>query len=240
MIKGLVLGFLVAVTVIMGTSQTSQALHAVDGITQSLRVRAQQAEERVQSALDRRTERQSELDAKRQAIEQRIAERRAAVTEKLSGERSERCEKKELTINQILDNRVAAAEKHFDKLKAIHGKLAAFVVDKELTVDNANALELILNEKQGDAQVAIDSVKALDFDCALADANAPGVIVTDQISETKQALKDYRTAIKDYAVAIRGAATSTSDESSTETTQDNQNQPTNEGDETEQGQGATQ
>ena len=91
MIKGLVLGILMAATVILGTSQTSQALHAVDGLTQSLRARTQQAEERVQSAIDRRAERQSELDAKRQAIEQRIAERRAAVTEKLSGERIDRC-----------------------------------------------------------------------------------------------------------------------------------------------------
>ena len=103
-------------------------------------------------------------------------------------------------------------------------------------VNNANALELILSEKQGDARVAIDTVKSLDFDCTLADASAPGVIVTDQVSETKQALKDYRTAIKDYAVAIRGAATNSADESSSEPAKNNESQSTDETNRDEQDQ----
>lgn len=224
MIKGLVVGLMLATATVLSTSQTSHALHVVDGVTKSILSRTQQAEEQVRSATDRRADKQAELDAKRQAIEQRLAERRAAVTEKLSGERVMRCEKKEVTINQILDNRVDAAQRHFDKLKAIHEKLAAFVIEKELSVDNANALELILSEKQGDAQATIDAVKALDFECAITDAHAPGSIVIDQMTETKQALKDYRTAIKDYAVAIRSAATETTDpaEDGAETNAENQ------------------
>ena len=219
MIQGLVIGLVVAIAAVLGTSQPSHALHAVDSLTRPLLGRAQQAEERVQSVNDRRAERQTELDAKRQAIEQRIAERRAAITEKLTGERAERCEKKEATINRMLDARVSTAQKHFDKLKSIHDKLTAFAVQEELAVDNANALELILNEKQSDAQITIDAVNALDFECADTDANAPGAIVTDQVTETKQALKDYRTAIKDYAVAVRSAATGNAAENPTTSVQ---------------------
>lgn len=207
MIKGVVVGLILASATVLGTGQTSHALHSVDSLTQSLLARTQQAEERVQSAMDRKTQRQAELDAKRQAIEQQIAERRAAIAEKLTGERAERCEQKEVTINRILDTRGTAAQRHLDKLKSIHEKLAAFVTEKNLNVDNANALELILNEKQDDAQASVDTVKTLDFECATTDANAPGAIVKSQFTETKQTLKDYRTAIKDYALAVRGAAT---------------------------------
>lgn len=193
-------------------SQSAEAYYLIDHTSQPVFVRAQKIEERNQpSASNPSEEHKNELDAKRQALEQRLAERRAAVTEKLSGERAELCKRKEQTINQTLDNRVDAAQRHFDKLKDIHGKLAAFVTEKELSVNNANALELILGEKQADAQATIDAVKALDFECTIADAHAPGAIVIDQMTEAKQALKDYRTAIKDYAVAIRSAATPSTD-----------------------------
>ena len=225
MIKGLVVGLVLASTIVLGTSQTSHALHTVDTLTQSILGRAQQAEEQVQAAMDRKAQRQAEFDAKRQAIEQQIAERRAAVTEKLTGERAEKCEQQEVTINQTLDNRGTAAQRHFDKLKSLHEKLSAFVTEKELAVDNAAALELILGEKQDDAQATIDAVKALDFECTIADAHAPGMIVKDQFTEAKQALKDYRTAIKDYALAIRGAATAGEDNTSTESTQDDSTRP---------------
>ena len=211
MIKGLVVGLALATVTTLGTSQTTHALHPVDSLTESVRARLQQTKEHVQSAVDKKAEKQIELDAKRQAIEQRIADRRAAITEKLTGERADRCEKKEVAINQILDNRVITAEKYFDKLKSIHDKLDAFVTDKQLDVDNANALKLILDEKQDDAQATIEAAKALDFDCTIADAHAPGLIVVDEMTEAKQSLKDYRTALKDYAVAVRSAATNSSD-----------------------------
>ena len=217
--KGLVAGLLLASVTVTGLSQPTHALHGDDGLTQSLLVRAQQAEENVQSATDRKTQRQAELEAKRQAIEQKIADRRAAVMEKLTGERAERCNQKEVTINQILDDRATAAERHLGKLEAIHEKLAAFATEKELDVDNAGALELILTEKQGNAQAAVAAVKALDFDCAIADASAPGMIVKDQFTEAKQALKGYRDAIRDYAIAIRSAAAEPKLDQSTESTE---------------------
>ena len=215
--KGLIIGLMLASITVLGTARTTYALHVVDGLTESILARSEQAEEQVQSAMDRKTQRQAELDAKRQAIEQAIADRRAAVTEKLTGERAERCEQKEATINQLLDNRVAAAERHLTKLKMIHEKLAAFVAEKELSVANANALELILSEKQDDAQASVDTAKTLDFECTTTDAHAPGAIVRSQITEAKQALDDYRTAIKDYAIAVRSAAAPTKESDATKT-----------------------
>lgn len=219
MIKVMISGIMLASVAVLGVSHTSYALHTTDSLTQSLLGRAPQGEEQVQGVADRKAQRQAELDAKRQAIEQQIADRRAAVAEKLSGERAERCEKKEPTINQILDNRVTAAQRHFDKLKMINEKLAAFVTDKELRVHNEAAFELILTEKQGDAEAMIDTVKTLDFECTIADANAPGLIVKDQFSDVKQALQGYRTAIKDYALAVRGAATAAVEGAATGTNQ---------------------
>jgi hypothetical protein len=199
--KGLMVSLLVAVAAVVGSAQTSHALTLLDDLTQTVAARVQGAE----NQSDQAAEKQAELEARRQAIKQRITDRRAAVTEKLSGKRAEQCEQQEATINRVIDERANAAERHFTKFKAIQDKLATFVANKKLTIDNASAHELIIPGQEVAAQAAINELKAFDFECALADANTPGAIVTEQVAEVKQALKDYRTAIKDYAVAIRSA-----------------------------------
>lgn len=202
--KNIFVSLVLAATLAVGIAQTSQALET-ETILQSV---VSRVEGEVQSATDTATERRQEIETKRQEIEQKVAEKKAAIAEKLSGKRAERCAQRQDTINRVLDTRTSAAQQHFAKFKAIQDKLQAFVTDKDLNVENASALELIMNDKQANAQAAIDAVGATDFDCASADATAPGAIVMDQIAAAKQALKDYRAAIKDYAVAIRSAAIS--------------------------------
>lgn len=194
----------VAATAVLGSAQTSQALTFVDDFTQTVAARVQGTESQSDQAA-RAAEKQAEIEARRQAIKQRIADRRAAITEKLSGKRAEQCEQQEAAINRVIDERANAAERHFNKFKAIQNKLTAFVADKELTIDNARAHELIIPGQEVEAQAAINELKALDFECTLTDANTPGAIITEQVAAAKQALKDYRTAIKDYAVAIKSA-----------------------------------
>lgn len=209
--KNIFVSLVLAATLTVGVAQTSQALQT-ETILQTVTSRVQGVETRVQTVEERR----QEIDAKRQEIERKVAEKKAAIAEKLSGQRAERCAQKQDTINRILDTRTSAAQRHFDKFKAIQDKLQAFVVDKELSVENASALELIMNDKQTEAQAAVDAAVATDFDCLNTDAAAPGRIVVEQIATVKQALKDYRTAIKDYAVAVRTAATPPTENNSTD------------------------
>lgn len=203
--KNIFVSLLLAATLTVGIAQTSQALET-ENIVQSAVSRVERTEGDVRGISDRAAEKRKEIEAKRLEIEQRIADRKAAIAEKLSGERAERCLERQDTINNILDNRTSAAQQHFDKFQAIQDKLVAFVADKELSVENANALEIIMDDKQTEAQAAIDAAGATNFDCMNTDANAPGKIVMEQVAAAKQALKGYRTAIKDYAVAVRTAA----------------------------------
>lgn len=206
----------VAAAAVLCCGQTSQALSLVDDLTQTVAARVQGVEGQDNQAA-RAAEKQAEIEARRQAIKQRIIDRRAAITEKLSGARADQCEKQEADINRAIDDRANAAEKHLGKFKAIQDKLTAFVAEKGLVIENARAHELILPGQESKAQAVIAELKAFEFDCSLASATAPGAITTEQVSEVKQALKDYRTAIKDYALAIRNAAAAPQETSEPET-----------------------
>jgi len=176
---------------------TEKVQGAVQGTTDDIKSRLQQFEQK-------RTE---EIQSKRQAMEDRFAEKRAAIATKLSGERKQRCESKEAKINQMLDKRTAAAQRHFDTFKSIQDRLTTFVADKNLDVENAAALELIMNDAQTAAQAAITAASSVEFACKDADASSPGHIIMDEIVTAKQALKEYRQAVRDYAIAVKAAAT---------------------------------
>lgn len=208
--KSLFIGILCAAATVVSTPLASLAIHDASASPQTSNSESQ----RSQNTLDKL----NEIQARREAIQDKLAKKRAAITEKLTGERADACEKKQDKINLVLDQRVDAAQKHLDTFNAIRNKLAAFVATKNLNVEGAAALQVIMDDKQTAAQAAIDVARATDFTCEETDASAPGKIVTDQVTTQKEALKEYRTAIKDYASAIKTAATTPATEE-TEATQ---------------------
>lgn len=200
-------------------STSANALTGIDVFSQAAEETRRRAEaearqnaETEQSGVLGTQSTQQDVEAQRKALEQRLSEKRAAIAEKLSGERAKRCLAKQNGINQALDARSSAAEKHLDRLEAAQEKLTAYVERRQLTVDNATALAVIMNDEKAAAQAAVSSLETVDFLCSEADAAAPGRILIEQISEAKQALRDYRSAIKDYAAAVRLAATAAQEE----------------------------
>lgn len=205
--KSLLFVTLLALVVVAGSPFVSQARPAEASVKES-----EHATTSTTTSVERdhRDDKMSEdIQAKRDEIEHRLTEKRAEIREKLSGKRAQSCEKKQATINQILDNRINAASSHLEHFKDIQNKLVAFVDRKNLAVDNASALEVIMNDAQAAAQATIDAAAATNFSCSDADAAAPGRIVTEQVSAQKQALMDYRSAIKDYAQAVKNAYAAT-------------------------------
>ena len=193
---------LFAAALVVGLPLTSFAL--LGEITHSVRTTTEHVRGTVESARDAAMP--EEVQVKRQEIQARIDAKRSAITDKLSGQRAETCEKKETTINQVLDNRSTAAERHFNTFKSIRDRLDAFVAEKQLNIDNAEALRNILNDSEGSALAAIENAKVTDFSCESTDAHSPGKIVTEQVAAQKEALKTYRTDLKNYAVAVKSAA----------------------------------
>lgn len=201
--KGLVLSAMLSALIAIGSPLGSAAIRGGEAETKQVKTTESTVEPTEKQEEGSKAEMESEVRSKREEIQQKISEKRAAITDKLADKKLRSCEKRQATINRILDTRIGAAQKHFDRFQAIQNKLVDFVSKRQLQVNNAAALALIMNDKQAAAQAAIEAAAQTDFTCNQADANAPGKIVTDQVSAQKQALKEYRAAIKDYAAAVK-------------------------------------
>ncbi|MEO5499658.1 MAG: hypothetical protein ABIR46_04110 [Candidatus Saccharimonadales bacterium] len=201
------LAILLAVTIAIGGSNTTQALHDTTSLTNTLTSTISTVRDQTtRTTTDETTEQKRlELEARKQELEQKVTQKRAAISEKLMGARAERCMAKQDKINTMLDTRVTSAQKHFDTFKAIQDRLVLLVKENELDVENHGGLENLMDIFQTDAQASINNLGSTNFACEDADATAPGAIVKDQVSVAKKALKDYRDSIKNYAVAIKAS-----------------------------------
>lgn len=199
MLKKLIAIVFICASVLVAATQGAQAAPAEKSETRNNNPSVSEPVGQVLSST-----RQEEAELKRQEIEAKVAEKKAAITDKLSEKDAEKCEQRESTINSVLDNRVLAAEKHLENFKAIEDKLRLFVTEKNLDLDNSGLYTSTLDTTAAEALGAINDIQ---FNCEEASAAAPGALVKERMSVAKQALKDYRTAIKDYAAAIKAAAT---------------------------------
>ncbi len=207
------LAILFAAAISVSGTSTTYAIHTSTSITDVLNSTVSSVREQTtrttndNSAEDKKVE----LETRKQELEQKLADKRAAISQKLMGARAEKCQAKQVNINSMLDKRAESAQKHFDKFKAIQDRLVTLVNEKELDVENHGGLENIMTRLQIEAQAKITSLSTNNFDCGEADATAPGSIVKDQVTQAKQALKNYRDAIKDYAVAIKASVNKTAE-----------------------------
>ena len=213
MVRRLLSAALLALMVVVASPFAPQSLSISDRSAEARSIENEASESEKTENSEREAKMSEEVEVKRAEIEERLATKRAAIHEKLSGKRAEICEKKQATINRILDNRVSTASKHFERFKDIQDKLVAFVEAKGLAVENAAALELIMNDAQASAIAAIEAAGTTNFACTETDATAPGKIVTEQVGAQKHALKNYRSAIKDYVVAIKSSIAATKTDS---------------------------
>lgn len=204
--KHILVAALLASAVTVGATHATGAVSDVEALSKTDTATTQRTDSQNKEPTELAVINQEDVETKRQALEVKMAERKAAIIEKLSGKRKEKCQAREATINTILDNRVSAAQRYFDKFAAIQEKLVTFTEEKKLNVQNQAALELVMNDSASAAQAAIQAISSSDFACESAAAAAPGALVKDQIGTAKEALKAYRTAIKDYAVAIKSSA----------------------------------
>lgn len=223
--KRSLLALLLATTFAITGSNSTYALHSTD----SFAAREQSVRPTEEVITD---DKKLEIEARKQELEQKLAEKRASVSEKLLGVRAEKCEKQQVNINSMLDKRFETAQKHFNTFNAIQLRLEELVEDKEIEVSNHSALKLIMTNLGAKAQGSISMLKSTDFKCEDADATAPGAIVKDQVATAKQDLKNYRDAIKDYAQTIKSSVESTTEPSSDETT--SEEAPTQEAPSTQQ------
>ena len=140
----------------------------------------------------KRTEIRARLDALKEERQGKLDEKRLAV-----------CEKKSSKINAIIQKRSTQATKQLDVFKKIADRVEKFISDKQLTIENYDALAADIKDKEAAATAAIEANTNTVFDCDSADSSDPGKVAKASVQTVRDALKDYRTSIKNLIVKVK-------------------------------------
>ena len=180
----------------------ASALQGTELITESVKNTRDVIRQRAEEAAKLR---QEELESKKAELQSKLEQQKASVSEKLTGERMKRCLDKEADINRLVDSKHDIAVKHFEQFKAVQTKLTAYVDEGLLQVENGAALRVIMDDKQVIAESMVNALGGFEFSCEGTSNDQPGSILKQQVTGTKQVLRQYRDAVKQYADAVKQA-----------------------------------
>jgi hypothetical protein len=136
-----------------------------------------------------------------------LAKLREGKTEKSQAKLQKVCENRQNAVNHKVTAFGNAAQKHLERLDSVFTKLQAFQADKNLSVDNYQALVDDATAKQAAATSAVAALKtvAVDIDCTSTDPASSLTVVKTAAKEARDALKAYRKALKEIVVAFAQA-----------------------------------
>lgn len=156
------------------------------------------------------------LEQIRSHAKSELVEKRTGKVEKTLEKRQKLCENREKAVNNKVRAFGNAASKHLERLDGVFVKLQAYQTEKNLKVDNYQALVDAATAKQTAATSAVAALKsvAVNIDCTSTDPASSLSVVKTAAKEARTALKDYRKALKEIVVAF--AQANKTDESSTE------------------------
>ncbi len=157
---------------------------------------------------------ESKVEEARKKAEEKVAEIKAKASEKSEEQRGKSCEARKANIEQRMERTIQRVQKHKEVFDKILDRSISFVSDKNLTVENYDAL---VTNAQAAGDTVDASVAALDslditIDCSDTDAVANAITTfKEATAETREALKAYRTAIKVLIQNIKASAQSDDD-----------------------------
>lgn len=160
---------------------------------------------------DERRARAEELREKaqeaRRTAEARVEAKKEEIAQKLEGKRLQACEHREAKINSILQKSAQQGDKHLSVFQKIEDRVRSFYEEKQLTVDNYEALVAEADSKEAAAVAAIGAVKGTAYECSGESTGKElGGLLKTTMKQQHAALRDYRTAIKDLIVGVRQGA----------------------------------
>lgn len=148
----------------------------------------------------------TDLTSLRSQADKLVQDQRKQGKVKSADARKKSCEARLSALVKQQENYSAAAERHLGVYDDIYDKVEAFQAKKNLTVANLDALKAAVETKRDTAVDAVEILKALPtFSCDNDDPAEALAAVKLAVSNSRGALKDYRTAIKDLVVALRTA-----------------------------------
>ncbi len=133
----------------------------------------------------------------------------------LSGARLKACEKRENTVNNIMQRTAARGEKQMGVFDKIAQRTQDFYANKKLSLSNYDALVADVNAQKAAAQAALDDIKSssVTFKCDGSDPKGSAAAFKDKLKDETAALKAYKTSIKNLIVGVKSVAGSSSSSS---------------------------
>ena len=165
------------------SDETDQNIDSTNDRIEELRLKAQQAR---QDAKDR-------LEAVKDSAAQRLDQARKKT-----------CERQEQKINRILSNAADHGQKRLEVFQKIEDRVKEFKENKQISVENYDAIVESVDTKETDAVAAVEATGATTFECddESTDKTFSGLLRTT-IKTQNSALHEYRKSINDLIQAVK-------------------------------------
>ncbi|HEX8763315.1 MAG TPA: hypothetical protein VF733_06200 [Candidatus Saccharimonadales bacterium] len=160
-----------------------------------------------EQAQERQENEQAEGRQGRENAQANVQERREAAQTRSQDAKLRACQNREKAIKNIMARIANRGEKHIELFTTIADRAKTFYADKNLKIDNYDALVAEVDAKKAAAQVTVNEVKnsSMAFVC---DGDGPKGMADAFKASLKseiKALQEYRTAVKNLIVGIKSA-----------------------------------
>ncbi len=117
------------------------------------------------------------------------------------------CQNREQVMNNIMARIGDRGQKQINVINSIQEKVQNFYTDKEITVENYDALMATVTTKKQVATTAMNNVRLMKGTFSCSGENPKGVAVQfkSQAATQSAAMKEYRDAVHALAVSIKTA-----------------------------------
>jgi hypothetical protein len=129
------------------------------------------------------------------------------VQERLTARNLAKCQLREKVMNNIIARIGDRGQKQINVISSIQQKVENFYADKQITVENYDALLKNAQDKQQLATKEMESVRAMNgtFSCIGENPKVVAAQFKNQAATQSAAMKDYRLAVHELAVSVKTA-----------------------------------
>ncbi len=191
------------------------AKKAVESTVNSTNDKLANTVESGESAAATLEDRKQLLEERKTALRERLEQKSDARKTKLEGRRLAQCQNRQDNINSLIDKGAENGRRHFANIGAFEDQILAFAEKKSVNGEAYATALADVEEKKGDAEIALSVMEGQTFDCATLDGAKPAESVK-MIREAKQdALRAYRDSVIQLIQTIKAEFAATQTEPAT-------------------------
>jgi len=155
---------------------------------------------------ERGDERRSNIRSWTQRDNDNKNEQRRSLQSYIEDKREDACKAREERINNFIDEKSAVAQKYFDKYSSVQSGIENFVIEKNLTVPDNDALTADMRARQLAVSERLATLRSTKFSCENTRSNTATSNIREALNNTKAKLLAYRDSIKSYGKQVKTTA----------------------------------